>query len=342
MPRTLRIAVVGTTSAGKSTLTNALAGRWLLPAGVQEVSRVPVTIEHVLADDRELRVGRAPASWARSDEEVRTTLAALMSRGTGESAVIRTCTARGSVPGSPWGDGAERGTLPSVRGVRLALVDYPGLRSAGDDSRLKEIRRGCRRAGVVVVTFNAEDTDPFKNRRLIEAALDAVARRVMSRARVVFVLSRFDAFHRDDAPMGARDAAEMERVREIRAIAAGLRPPLHLRTIDVISLAPEAALVAEALTYGRRWLSGNDLAALERRLERVADTFLPWIERLDLARSCSRWSPEDYRSVLRDLRVASGFTDLLRVLRRAAEAWRRASLPRRTATRRRSRPSAHR
>ncbi|MCC7542075.1 MAG: dynamin family protein [Deltaproteobacteria bacterium] len=313
--RHVRIVVIGTTSAGKSTLTNALLGRWLLPSGVQEVTRAAVRVRHSRrADLRKMRTARGTPRFFSSDAAVRRALGATL-QAPGSAISLDVFIVRVPVCDGRTGDDAVRHAIVTRPGASVALVDCPGLRSASDAVRLAELRRACRAGHVVVLLLSAEETDPTKDRLLIEAVLRPIADGALSARRAIFVLSRFDAFERDDDPMRAVETAEMDRVREIRRMAASLRPGWRLGRLDVLGVAPRAALIAEALGVGAPWLDHADRAALEEELETVAMRFVPWVR--DLPRRCSRWSTESYAQVIRDLRVASGMADLLNAIRRA-------------------------
>jgi hypothetical protein len=311
--RCLRIDLVGATSSGKSTLANALVGRWLLPAGVQEVTRSPIQVRHTDDDTvRRLRF-RGVTRTLDSDALVRAALTEEMRLSVGPI-VLTTQTEIGRTLQATAGPrGAPR--------VAFMIVDHPGMRDPTDEERLRLIRRACRDGGLLIVVLDAEETDPTRELPILEAAIGAIVDGPPSRRRrAVFVLSRCDVLLRDEDPQETERVVVERLLGVMREVARRQRPRARVPAFDLLPVAPRAALVAAALGTAAAWLDERDRTRLQHDLEQVAPVLLPWT--LRLPRSSARWSLSDREEVLRDLRVASGLPDVVAALRAGAQCHR--------------------
>jgi hypothetical protein len=282
--------VVGVTSAGKSTLVNALLGRFVMPVGVMETTTCPVVVDRAATYGvRTLSIDDALVNHG-SDASLREGLQAAFSMS---PAMLR-------VSIRPLRNGRYRSTiprwLPTSRKANL-LVDLPGVLSANDEARLALVGAWANTASRVIVALSAEDTD---DRR--EAALLAALRGAASR-QVVVVLGRADAFARE----GGADAL----AQVVAARRALVRRLLDV-DVDVLPVSAHAALAAEVLGPGRHIASPGDLDHLGRT--HLGAALLSGAE--GLPRRQGTWTRTQRRQIVEGLFRASGIVEVFAALRK--------------------------
>ncbi|MCC7542073.1 MAG: dynamin family protein [Deltaproteobacteria bacterium] len=251
---TVIIATTGTTSSGKSTLVNFLCGARLLPAAVQEKSAGTVIIEHDSIARQLVVEPTSGATWELGEFEVASAdeLRARLERVMNRSREMREAGVAGEPPRFtvrwPTRIGADALRFGLPPGVRVTLLDLPGLRYVGDDANARLIRENVRKA-LCLVTYSAEDTDPRRQEMLLGQVVNQVRELRGSPARMLFVLNRIDSFRKDDGwpesehkfidrltgEIRRRVAAELE---EYSTVAANLR---------VLPLSSEPAMAAQLL-----------------------------------------------------------------------------------------------
>ena len=303
------IALVGTTSCGKSTLGNALVGRWVLPAGVQETTRAPTEVRHTWARAcRRVHTSTHESSptSCRTDGELRRYVAELHATEVA-SLQIDLCCARGVGLWAPWpGVGALRDWLASPNVTEPFLVDLPGCNSAVDVARLEVTSAQVKEAGLVVYAFGAEQTDPRKESVLLDCVLGALG----GADRVVFVLSQADVLHRDVDYNTSLSRVVAERRRLVMESAARL--DVGCGEPEILPISPRAALAAEMLGPGAHWCAREERDAVFEWLREYSH-MVRWSS--DWPSSVRKWPVTVLDRFLRDLVAASGWVRLLRTLR---------------------------
>jgi len=299
----LTIAVVGTTSSGKSTLVNLLCGAEIMPIAVQVMTPGAVTIKY--SDRKFLEIHETQnASWQCgewqniSDEEIYRHLYDMMLAYINEhdngfnSGIAPSVTVH-----YPFKLKSYLEPIPFSSMTEVKIIDLPGLMYADDEDTLKVIR-ACREA-LCLVTYNSAETD----RRKVETLLLELALQVKklegSPERMLFILNRIDVF-RDD-----RDWPKSED-RFLEGIRNGIRESLskqmeeyveEIERIEPLKLSTLPALLALQILSSNRDLS---VRACER-----ADKFFNQLigdEVLDeLPRRASKWVEHERISVAKEL-----------------------------------------
>jgi hypothetical protein len=218
----LPIAVVGTTSSGKSTLVNLLCGHLVLTPRVQESPRVRVDLRHrhrphgVTIHDPLSR--QAAPIQASTDAACRQALQEVVKRlervpiSQRVDVPILVDLPIGLASGwtclPPWLRSIAELFAPSdtfpprIRTPRrLILRDLPGLLDDRSQETRVLISAGLNKAFVLCV-FNAAEVDHHKEDQLVRLVFRELRRQCQSWSQVFFVLNRIDLFGRDP---GQRD-----------------------------------------------------------------------------------------------------------------------------------------
>ncbi|GCL49531.1 hypothetical protein NIES3804_10860 [Microcystis aeruginosa NIES-3804] len=197
---TLILATTGTTSSGKSTLVNFLCGADIVPTAVSEMSAGAVTIEY--NQEKGLIIEKTPGAlwkcgeWKNiSDEEIYDLLYDAMSSyiDAREEQPNLACPQANIY--YPFRLLKDESLLELPKGVRVKLLDLPGLSYVGDERNLAIIKQ-CREA-LCLVTYNSEETDPYKVDNLLSEVVDQVKDLGGSPARMLFILNKIDVFRKD-------------------------------------------------------------------------------------------------------------------------------------------------
>ena len=241
------IALAGTGGSGKSTLTNLLCGRYVLPMRVSDSTPVGFVINHdPSAHSATVRAGGEV--FQGGDSEVRSHLEHLAEApdaaegpgGAGPRTVhLDLPMAVGPTQAfqAHWwrhwwlqAQGYRIDSLSLPPDGRLEIRDLPGYRYSGDKDHLQRILAGLDGA-VVVAVFNAEEVD---DRKEAEFACEVFRHCRDSRGgSPLVVLNRVDVFRRDRNP----EREYQRRLDKLRGTleaitrkargASGLAPPIH-------------------------------------------------------------------------------------------------------------------
>ncbi|MHC6201876.1 dynamin family protein [Breznakiellaceae bacterium SP9] len=215
----LKIAFVGTTSSGKSTLLNGLSGHRVAPMEAGEMSAGVVRIR----DDRNMsmRVLETPnMAWqagnyeVRSDEDI---YSALRDKDTGimdryrkavtENNEVKAPQIEITLPLAPKNGGVPRFSMPAELG--LELYDLPGLKNNNDAKNLAVIQQYLAGSFLLVV-LNYSETDTDKRAKLLTEIKRIVQSVCKNTEALMFVLNRIDERNSGDNPLEVR-IAELKR-----------------------------------------------------------------------------------------------------------------------------------
>jgi len=200
---TLILATTGTTSSGKSTLVNFLCGADIVPTAVSEMSAGAVTIEY--SEEKTLIIEETPGAlwkcgeWKNiSDEEICKRLEEAMLRYIDNKIDNKKDKANLAYPKFtiyyPFRLFKEyEQDLP--KGVKVKLLDLPGLSYVGDESNMEVIKQ-CRGA-LCLVTYNSQETDPQRVKSLLSQVVEEVKELGGSPERMLFILNKIDVFRED-------------------------------------------------------------------------------------------------------------------------------------------------
>lgn len=219
-----RIATIGTTSSGKSTLVNALIGRRLAPIESSEMSAGVLTLAH---DERSLlQVDPTEgASWETgqwpdlSDEAIYLRLRAKSQEHGWDGIMAQYRKRRQKDPELP----APRiriqapilpirwDTLRLPESLRFEIIDLPGLKWIQDRQNLKIIQDHVKDAFSLVVLDYGQTDD--KNRAALMGELQTVVSAMQGRTdAMLFILNKVDLRTREDQPLDLRLAELSEEI----------------------------------------------------------------------------------------------------------------------------------
>jgi GTPase SAR1 family protein len=215
-----RIATLGTTSSGKSTIVNALIGRKIAPIEAGEMSGGVLTIKH--SQEQRLMIAETedPAwdagEWTGlSDEDLYQRISTVMhsyhaARKKREYIVAPQITA--NVPLLPACDASLLG-LPN--GIGVELIDLPGLKSVQDRANLATIQKQVNKA-FSLVALDYMQVDDEHRKRLLEE-LKKVVEYLQGRTdSMIFILNRVDNRGADDLPLSERIDKLREEIKEVQ------------------------------------------------------------------------------------------------------------------------------
>ncbi len=216
-----RIATLGTTSSGKSTIVNALIGRKIAPIEAGEMSGGVLTLKH--SQEHRLMIAETEnAAWdtgewtGLSDEDlyqrIRTVMHSYHDARKKQEYVAPQVTAY--VPLLPACDASLLG-LPN--GIGVELIDLPGLKSVQDRTNLATIQKQVNKAfSLVALDYMQVDDDHRK--RLLEE-LKKVVEYLQGRTdSMIFILNRVDQRGADDLPLSVRIDKLREEIKEVLSL----------------------------------------------------------------------------------------------------------------------------
>lgn len=215
-----RIATLGTTSSGKSTIVNALIGRKIAPIEAGEMSGGVLTIQH--SQEQKLIIEKTKdAVWdtgesTGNDEDLYERISGVM-RSYHDERKNREYVApqiTAYVPLLPTCDASLLG-LPN--GIAVELIDLPGLKSVQDRTNLATIQKQVNKAfSLVALDYMQVDDDHRK--RLLEELKNVVERLQGRTDSMIFILNRVDQRGTDDLPLSVRIDKLREEIKEVLSL----------------------------------------------------------------------------------------------------------------------------
>lgn len=222
IPR-LSIAMIGTTSSGKSTIVNALIGRKLAPIEAGEMSGGVLTLRH--ADESRLIVEATEGAiwetgdWTNlTDEEMYDRIRDGVMRPYHQArrkkskSIIAAPQVTAFGPLLPAINSSLLGLPP---GLGIEFIDLPGLKSVQDRTNLSVIQERVQKAfSLVALDYMQVDDD---HRRQLLAELKEVVSFLRGRTdSMLFILNRIDQRGSDDLPLSERlDSLRQEIKQEL-------------------------------------------------------------------------------------------------------------------------------
>jgi GTPase SAR1 family protein/uncharacterized protein YecA (UPF0149 family) len=239
----LKIAFVGTTSSGKSTLLNGLIGHRIAPMEAGEMSAGVLCIRN--ARDMSLTVHETEnMSWragnypVKNDEDIYNALRDqnkgimnLYRQASKENANVKAPEIVITAQLAPKNGGIPGFVMPEDLG--LEFYDLPGLKTVTDSRNLGVIQRHLAGSFLLIV-LNYSATDSEKRNKLldeIEYAVDSICR---NKDALLFVLNRVDERNSDDDPLETRVMSLQEDIKvylklaELPVIISMSALPLYL------------------------------------------------------------------------------------------------------------------
>lgn len=218
----LRIAMIGTTSSGKSTIVNALIGRRIAPIEAGEMSGGVLRIRH--SQDCRLKIEATDdAVWETgewtdlSDEEIYNRIRAVMyhyheARRKKDYLAPQI---EVSLPILPACDKSLSG-LPE--GLNIEFVDLPGLKSVQDHKNLEIIQSLVGKAfNLVALDYLQVDEE---HRQVLLNELNNVVKYWQGRLNsTIFILNRVDSRSSDDLPLDMRIEMLQQEIQTLLSLA---------------------------------------------------------------------------------------------------------------------------
>jgi flagellar capping protein FliD len=183
------------------------------------------------------------------------------------------------------------------RGVRVKILDLPGLSYVGDDSNMEVIKQ-CREA-LCLVTYNSQETDPQKVKSLLLQVVEEVKELGGSPERMLFILNKIDVF-RDD-----KNWVESER-RFVEKTTQNIKQELTeqlreytkaIENLKIIKLSTLPALLALQIRSDNQ----NDSILACKDADRKCSQLIEETILEDLPRKAENWSSQDRIRVAEDL-----------------------------------------
>ena len=220
---TFRIATIGTTSSGKSTIINALIGRKIAPMEADEMSAGILTLSSsseskMIIEDVEGAVWETGEWVGVSDEDLYTHIRDRVMLPYHEKRKLKELPApQITVLGSllPVEDPSLL-NLPS--GVNIEFVDLPGLKSVQDRINLKVIQKRVNKS-FCLVALDYGQVDEQNRRQLLEELKKVVDYLQGRTDSMIFILNRVDLLTTGiDLPLGDRIAKLQVEIQDILSL----------------------------------------------------------------------------------------------------------------------------
>ena len=215
-----RIATLGTTSSGKSTIVNALIGRKIAPIEAGEMSGGVLTIKH--SQEQKLIIEKTEdAVWdtgesTGSDEDLYQRISTVM-HSYHNARKKREYVAPQIAAHVPLLPASNSSLLGLPNGIAVELIDLPGLKSVQDRTNLATIQKQVNKAfSLVALDYMQVDDDHTK--RLLEE-LKKVVEFLQGRTdSMIFILNRVDQRGTDDLHLSKRINKLKEEIKEVLSL----------------------------------------------------------------------------------------------------------------------------
>lgn len=216
-----RIATIGTTSSGKSTIVNALIGRKIAPIEAGEMSGGVLTLKHSL-EQRLIIAQTDDAVWdtgewtGLSDEDLYQRIRTVM-HSYHDVRKKRECVAPQITAYIPLLPACDTSLLGLPQGIGVELIDLPGLKSVQDRTNLATIQKQVNKAFSLVALDYLQVDDDHRKRLLEE--LKKVVEYLQGRTdSMIFILNRVDQRGTDDLPISVRIDKLREEIKEVLSL----------------------------------------------------------------------------------------------------------------------------
>ncbi|WP_027404794.1 dynamin family protein [Aphanizomenon flos-aquae] len=213
-----RIATIGTTSSGKSTIVNALIGRKIAPIEAGEMSGGVLTLKHSPKHRLIIEQTEDPAwdtgEWTGlNDEDLYQRICTVM-HAYHEARKKREYVAPQIISYVPLLPACDPLLLGLPSGIGVEFVDLPGLKSVQDRANLATIQQQVNKA-FSLVALDYMQVDDQQRKRLLEE-LKKVVEYLQGRTdSMIFILNRVDQRGTDDLPLDVRINKLREEIKEV-------------------------------------------------------------------------------------------------------------------------------
>ena len=216
-----RIATIGTTSSGKSTIVNALIGRKIAPIEAGEMSGGVLTLKHSPKHRLIIEQTEDPAwdtgEWTGlNDEDLYQRICTVM-HAYHEARKKREYVAPQIISYVPLLPACDPLLLGLPSGIGVEFVDLPGLKSVQDRANLATIQQQVNKA-FSLVALDYMQVDDQQRKRLLEE-LKKVVEYLQGRTdSMIFILNRVDQRGADDLPLDVRINKLRAEIKEVLSL----------------------------------------------------------------------------------------------------------------------------
>lgn len=215
----LSIAMIGTTSSGKSTIVNALVGRQIAPIEAGEMSGGVLTLRD--ADQRRVVVEPTEgAAWEAgewteiADKDAYDRIRNGVMRPYHDTRKERNCLAPQVFYEGPLLPARDDTLLELPTDLGIEFIDLPGLKSVQDRANLSVIQTRVHKA-FSLVALDYLQTDEDHRKKLLEELVRVVKYLQGRTDSMIFVLNRVDQHGSDDEPVADRISLLRKEIREV-------------------------------------------------------------------------------------------------------------------------------
>ncbi|WNN89479.1 dynamin family protein [Gloeocapsopsis dulcis] len=216
-----RIATIGTTFSGKSTIVNALIGRRIAPIEAGEMSGGVLTLKHSL--EHRLAIAQAASSawdtgeWTGlNDEDLYHRVCTVM-HSYHDARKKREYVAPQVAAYIPLLPACDPFLLGLPEGIGVELIDLPKLKSVQDRTNLVTIQKQVNKA-FSLVSLGYMQVDDDHRKRLLEE-LKKVVQYLQGRTdSMIFILNRVDQRGADDLPLSLRIDKLKAEIKEVLSL----------------------------------------------------------------------------------------------------------------------------
>jgi hypothetical protein len=265
----LSIATIGTTSAGKSTIVNALTGRTIAPMESQEMSAGVLRL--IPNKDVSLEIARSP-HWESgkfnpiTDTDAKTKIENIF-EGYRKFEKLTTppdITVQGPLL---WDSHPELLELPS--NLSIEFVDLPGLKTLSDEKNLRVIQQHLSRS-LCIVAMDYNDVGQDRVERLLEELEDIVKALSGNDDSILFLLNKVDARSQTDKPLPER----IEVLKNLIKTRLPLKKNAEIKIIPFISRLLYYAQAAIGSSYHTDKEISIDVECIKKLKKDHTNTFI--------------------------------------------------------------------
>lgn len=297
----LRIATTGTTSSGKSSIINLLAGAVIMPVEERQMTAGIVTLRHSLDGSKHLKIHKTPGAkwdcgeWQRlADADIKQRLTETMHKYNDTcSGVVEITPPKIELdyPLACFNSGGFLHVSGLPEKTRFSLIDLPGLRNTTDVINRQAVVYS--REALCLVVYNMAETDEVKRQALVQEVLNQIKTMGGSPARMLFVLNRIDVF-RKDANWERVEHEEIEQRK--KEITKTLREQLkeHRKAIDQLVF---ARLSSAPALCSRRIIDSRVRIDAGGKLDSHYSFLIPSELLEDLPRRIEKWEDAEFQRV---------------------------------------------
>lgn len=250
---TLSIATVGTTSAGKSTIVNALAGRTIAPMESEEMSAGVLRL--IPSETKSLEIAKS-AHWECgtfspiTDKEAYAKIENIFERyhRFEKNTTPPEITVTGPLL---WSKHPELIGLPE--NVALEFIDLPGLKTLTDRKNMEVIKKHLSRS-LCIIAMDYNDVDRTRVKRLLEEVDDIVKALNGNDKSLLFLLNKVDDRAQADKPLS----------KKIESLTKDIRSNLSLKEDTEIEIIP---FIARLLYYAQSALGDALVEDREKKID---------------------------------------------------------------------------